>query len=294
MLTPCLALYARSIYRQRGARWTPADLFAGDATGLWLAGGDPARRYGPSAVPGLYLDAAGTSPLTAAGQSAGMVLDLSEGAVESGGSILGNHATQATNANEPTLAYDSDISKYYWSPDGADWWECDGAAGTFTGNFEIHAAVRWMVNAAIISKMDTSYDASPAPQGWMLYSNANRQPTFLYRPPSGGTVVTPTAAAIEQNTDVVISAWRDNGTIYLTIDGVIVSQISVSSSSEEFGNFPANLQIFRVWRGSNDYGSYWNNRLYGDGLVVINNKSLTADERSGLVKYLARQQGRVL
>jgi len=59
-------------------------IFAGARQGVW---------YDPSDLSSLFQDAAGTTPVTAAGQSVGLVLDRSG---------RGNHATQATAAARPT------------------------------------------------------------------------------------------------------------------------------------------------------------------------------------------------
>jgi hypothetical protein len=69
-----------------------ADLFASSEQGAW---------YGPSDLPTLFQDSAGTTPVTTAGQPVGLMLDNSGN---------DNHATQATAAARPT---------YQTSPDRA-------------------------------------------------------------------------------------------------------------------------------------------------------------------------------
>jgi len=64
--------------------FTPASLFAGGIAGAW---------YGPSDLSTLFQDSAGTTPVTAAGQPVGLMLDKSGN---------GNHASQATAAARPT------------------------------------------------------------------------------------------------------------------------------------------------------------------------------------------------
>ena len=65
------------------ASFSPLSLFAASEPGLW---------YDPSDISTLFQDAAGTTPVTAAGQSVGRILDKSG---------RGNHATQATEAQRP-------------------------------------------------------------------------------------------------------------------------------------------------------------------------------------------------
>lgn len=74
--------------------FTPASLFSSGEQGAW---------YDPSDFSTMFQDSAGTTPVTAAGQPVGKILDKSGRA---------NHATQATTANRPTLQQDG--SGYYY------------------------------------------------------------------------------------------------------------------------------------------------------------------------------------
>lgn len=65
--------------------WTPAELFLAGEKGAW---------YDPNVMSSMFQDAAGTIPVTAAGQPVGRMLDLSGN---------GNHLVQATAANRPVL-----------------------------------------------------------------------------------------------------------------------------------------------------------------------------------------------
>ena len=64
--------------------FSPASLFAASEQGVW---------YDPSDLTTLFQDSAGTTPVTATGQTVGLMLDKSG---------RGNHATQATTASRPT------------------------------------------------------------------------------------------------------------------------------------------------------------------------------------------------
>ena len=68
-----------------GVSFSPLSLFAASEPGFW---------FDPSDLTTLFQDAAGTTPVTAAGQSVGLVLDKSG---------RGNHATQSTSLSRPTL-----------------------------------------------------------------------------------------------------------------------------------------------------------------------------------------------
>lgn len=68
--------------------FSPLSLFAAGEQGAW---------YDPSDFSSMFQDSAGTTPVTALGQPVGKILDKSG---------RGNHATQATTANRPTLQQD--------------------------------------------------------------------------------------------------------------------------------------------------------------------------------------------
>lgn len=78
------ALRARR--RRRMGGFSPLGLFRSSEPGVWLD---------PSDLSTLFQDAAGTTPVTAAGQSVALVLDKSG---------RGNHATQPASSARPTLA----------------------------------------------------------------------------------------------------------------------------------------------------------------------------------------------
>lgn len=92
-------------------------LFANSEVGAW---------YDPSDLSTMFQDSAGTTPVTADGQTVGKILDKSG---------RGNHATQATEASRPMLQQDGN-GKYYLAFDGVD----DGmatAAINFTGTSQV-------------------------------------------------------------------------------------------------------------------------------------------------------------
>lgn len=84
-----------------GAGFTPASLFAASEPGAW---------YDPSDITTLFQDTAGTTPVTAAGQSVARINDKSG---------RGNDATQATLAQQPTYQIDGN-GRPYLLFDGVD------------------------------------------------------------------------------------------------------------------------------------------------------------------------------
>lgn len=83
-----------------GGGWSPLSLFAAGEQSAW---------YDPSDFSTMFQDSAGTTPVTAAGQPVGKILDKSG---------CGNHATQTTAASRPVLQLVS--GKYALVFDGID------------------------------------------------------------------------------------------------------------------------------------------------------------------------------
>jgi len=95
--------------------FSPLSLFAAGEQGAW---------YDPSDFSTMFQDSAGTTPVTAAGQPVGKILDKSG---------RGNHATQVTAGNRPTLILDGN-GKYALSFNGA-------SQSMLTGNVNFGATV---------------------------------------------------------------------------------------------------------------------------------------------------------
>jgi hypothetical protein len=81
--------------------WSPSALFSAGEQGIWLD---------PSDFSTMFQDSAGTTPVTAADQYVGKILDKSG---------RGNHATQATADNRPMLKQDAN-GRYYLYCDGSN------------------------------------------------------------------------------------------------------------------------------------------------------------------------------
>jgi hypothetical protein len=81
-----------------GSAWTPTDLAS---LGAW---------FDPSDLSTMFQDAAGTTPVTAAGQPVGLILDKSGN---------GYHASQATSTARPLFQIDGS-GKHYLAFDGVD------------------------------------------------------------------------------------------------------------------------------------------------------------------------------
>jgi len=106
-----------------------ATMFQADEPGIWLD---------PSDLTTLFQDSAGTTPVTAAGQPVGRVLDKSGN---------GNHATQATAASRPTYQVDAS-GRGYLSFDGVDDFLLTPTITPGTDKAQMFAGVRKLSDAA--------------------------------------------------------------------------------------------------------------------------------------------------
>lgn len=121
----------------RGRFFNPLSLFAAGEQGVW---------YDPSDFSTLFQDAAGTIPVTAAGQPVGMMRDKSG---------RGNHATQATPTSRPTLQTAG--GKWFLAFDGVDDW-LSTAAINFSATDKMTAwiGIRKLVDAATAIPLELS------------------------------------------------------------------------------------------------------------------------------------------
>jgi hypothetical protein len=86
---------------KKNAVFSPLSLFASGEQGAW---------YDPSDFSTMFQDSAGTTPVTAVGQTVKKIIDRSG---------RGNHASQSDTAKSPVLRQDAN-SKYYLEFDGVD------------------------------------------------------------------------------------------------------------------------------------------------------------------------------
>ena len=106
-----------------GVSFSPLSLFAASEPGLWYDFGD---------ISTLFQDTAGTTPVTAAGQSVARINDKSG---------RGNHATQSTSLSRPTYQLDSN-GRGYPSFDGSDDFLITPTISLGTDKVQVFAGVR--------------------------------------------------------------------------------------------------------------------------------------------------------
>lgn len=101
-----------------GAFWTPKATILGGVSKAFdqiikslFANNEQGFAYDPNDLTTMFQDAAGTIPVTGAGQPVGLILDKSG---------RGNHAYQTTSASQPILRQNATTGAYYLEFDGSD------------------------------------------------------------------------------------------------------------------------------------------------------------------------------
>lgn len=222
-----------------GGGFSPASLFASGEQGIWLD---------PSDFSTMFQDAAGTTPVTAAGQPVGRILDKSG---------RGNHASQATSASRPLLQQDGN-GKYYLAFDGVDDF-LSTASIDFTATDKMTVVAGVLKGAAadgIIAELSTQYNLNNG--SFALQSRAADTSSLFIRGDVATSAVSSTsnfpvgALKVITATSSIASNWQH----IIRHNGVQEGIAGTNVGTGNFGNYP--LYIGR--RGGTS--SPFNGRLY--------------------------------
>lgn len=173
----------------------------------------------------MFQDSAGTTPVTAAGQPVGRILDKSG---------RGNHRTQGTAASRPTLQQDA--SGYYLQYDGVDDWMQTGSVD-FSGTDKV----------TVLAGVRKDTDAARAIL--LIQENAGIQRIAIEAPNatlgnfvavSGGSINVSTAVAAAAPNSSVLALQGDIGgdSLILRRNGVVGSQTSADQGTGNYSNSP--------------------------------------------------------
>jgi hypothetical protein len=174
--------------------WTPSAIFAGAEPGVW---------FDPSDLSTLFQDSAGTTPVTAVGQTVGRILDKSG---------RGNHATQATLAQRPTYQIDS-TGRPYLSFDGVDDGMVTGTITPATNKVQVFAGLQKLTNLVgvvyetSVAAFSTAgsicafsgFNGAVAGAYWSVCSHGNAP---LVIATTGATFAAPNTAVVTQIADI--------------------------------------------------------------------------------------------
>lgn len=268
LFAPCLCLYLSAmldlfrppspfILRARGVSFSPLSLFAASEPGVWLD---------PSDLTTLFQDAAGTTPVTAAGQSVGRVLDKSG---------RGFHATQATAAARPTYQVDSN-GRGYLSFDGVDDWLVTPTITSGIDKVQVFAGVRKLSDAASGMLVEHSPTYVSNAGSWHIAALGNTT-TQKYSTISRGNAAanaghTSTATDGNAPDTAVITALHD-----ISGDSSIIRRNGVAYAAGVADKGTGNFLAYPLYIGRRGGTTLpFNGRIYG--LIVRFGANLTADQ----------------
>lgn len=248
------------------------------AVGSLFAAGEQGAWYDPADMATLFQDSAGTTPVTAAGQPVGKILDKSG---------RGNHATQATAGSCPLLQQDGN-GKYYLAFDGVDDWLQTATINlSGTDKMTLVAGVRKLSDAS----NGTIVEFSP------IISTSNG--SFILAAPSGGTSAerftygsrgTGSAYALTTNTayNAPFTAVV-TGTSNIAADSSILrvngAQVASAANDQGAGNY-GSWSLYMGRRAGTSLP--FNGRLYG---LVVRGALSTQAQIDAVERYMNQRTG---
>lgn len=262
----------RAQRRRRKGGFSPSSLFAASEPGVWLD---------PSDLTTLFQDDAGTTPVTAAGQSVGRILDKSG---------RGNHATQSIFASRPIYQVDSG-GRGYLSFDGVDDFLVTPTITPGTDKVQVFAGVRKLSDAAgMLAEMSVT---SVGNAGAFYFVTGNDTGILGLR--NGYTsTARGTAAATTSHTAQIAVAAPDTAVLTATHD--IAGDLSTirrngangtnATGDKGTGNYLA-YPLYIGRRGGTTLP--FNGRLYG--LITRFGANLTADQITQTERWMAQRTG---
>ena len=256
--------------------WTPSAIFYGGEPGVW---------YDPSDLTTLFQDSAGTTPVTAVGQTVGRILDKSG---------RDNHATQATLGFRPTYSarynrytYSEQFDNGVWAKTGAPTisanavlapngtMTADTMTRTGTGGSSVNQTLFTFFSSSVRAKI---YAKAGTENFLTVQVNINSNAiasfytinltdgSFGPNNPLVGTVnMTPTVTSAGNGwwlVDLIISGITSDTAIYYgssnvanSRNGTIGGSVSLWGADARAANEPANIPIYqRVVSGTgSDY-----------------------------------------
>lgn len=246
-----------------------------------FSNGEQGFAYDPNDLTTLYQDAAGTIPVTAAGQPVGLMKDKSG---------RNNHAYQTVSASRPLLQRNATTGAYYLAFDGADdSLQTNSIDFTATDKVSLFAGVRVLSDAS--TGVIASLGNGDLQGSFMLFCGGGggyESYTFASRGSGDYTAYSlftksayPVLAATKSS--VVVSKGDNSAPLSkLNVDSIYSNISTDNQGAGNYGNYP--LYIGR--RGETSYP--FNGHLYS----LIGIGRLTADsETIALEKAIAKNTG---
>lgn len=267
-----------------GAFWTPGCTVIGGNTPTFdqqilklFATGEQGFFYDPNDLRTMYQDAAGTIPVTAAGQAVGLILDKSG---------RNNHAYQTTSASRPILRKNAVTGANYLEFDGSDdFLQTGNIDFTGTDEMSLFAGVRKLndlTGGVVIELSDTSVNTG----SFRIYAGdgSAKGPYWSFAVRGNISSVAITPATYPSPISNVLTGKSDitTSTVTINVDGVEVARNLTNISASNFGSYP--LYIGR--RGGTSLP--FNGHIYG--LIGVG-KLVSDSETVAIEKELAKRVG---
>lgn len=225
----------------------------------------------------LYQDAAGTTPVTGAGQPVGLVLDKSG---------RGNHAYQTTSASRPLLQRNATTGAYYLAFDGTDDFLVTNSINfTSTDELNLFAGFRRTGTASLVGML-LEFSPHTSSNTGAFYISAPDSTQYLKSIAfaSKGTSLsrTPILDYIEPSVVVSAQAKISTDTNTVRLNGAQQASSTADQGTGNYGNYP--LYIGR--RAGNSLS--FNGHIYS--LIGVG-RLTTESETTNLEKAIAKNVG---
>jgi hypothetical protein len=248
--------------------FSPLDLFTAGEQGYWLD---------PSDFSTMFQDTAGTTPVTAVGQTVARINDKSG---------RGNHFTQSSASLRPLLQVDGS-GKYYLDFDGVDD-EMESASITpGTNKLQVFAGVRKNSDASIGSITGNRTGAT-APDGFfeMLAPNAAGAATFAFEHKGTGTR---RIASASGNAAPILAVLHGYSDLVGPLVGIRVNSATAVEVTTDPGGGDFAAGVCRIGRRGGGSAVRFTGRIYQ--LIVRFGPNLTSFPVAAARQFCANRAG---
>lgn len=231
--------------------FSPNMLFAAGEQGMWLDPSDPST---------LFQDTAGTTPVTAAGQSVARINDKSG---------RGNNATQSTAGSRPTYQIDS-TGRGFLLFDGSDDWLVTPTITPGVDKVQAFAGVRKLSDATTNVLLESSGVSTTNPGTIGIFAPSGTAANYNWRSQGSNTGISVSATTFTAPITNVVTGIGDIAadTCILRVNG---AQVGSTAADQGTGNYLA----YPLYVGRRNGTSFpLNGRVYG--LIVRFGANLSA------------------
>lgn len=244
----------------------------------WFRAGEQGVWYRPKEIATLYQDSAGTTPVTAATDRIGKILDKSGN---------GNHSIQATANDRLTWGLDATTGKYYFGFDGLTSSVASAATINFSGTNRITvvAGVYKASDAATAMLAEISVNATTQSGAWFLTApNTNGGANYggRVRGDQAGATVIPTGFAAPHYAVLSLQCDISADVNILRVNGNAGTSSATDQGAGNFGNHT--LYIGRRAGATLPF----NGNLYG---LIVCGAARSTSEIARAERWMAAEMG---